>query len=656
MNDDIIEAKHRLPLPALMERCGLGAHARKSARCPFHEDKDASFSVWQGDKGWRFKCHSGCGDGDEITFLEMRESLSNKDAAKRFLEMAGVHGERTNGAHSNTAGAVKPFDWRKCADAFTDAFTDADAAKLATWRGYSVPFVQWLKGNALVGKLGENIAFPVHSEAGAVTGAHYRIKADGSWRFEPKGSRVRPLIIGDLSTARMVHVFESQWDALAVCDKLNMHTTPGFAVLITRGAENGALVSGLIRADAEVFAWVQNDSEDKRNAKTGKTPAEKWLATVAGNAGCKARSVLTPAEHKDANDWTRAGATDDDLMAAIGAARVIVERPRPLIEFRSPSQLKAFVPPAGSVLVGDCHIVRGAVFVIGGAPGVGKSRGAVALAEAGATGLEWFSLKVHRKFKTMIIQSENGEHRLKDEFSELNAEQLDPWVRVCIPPPFGLTFDREDFRAVLAAAIADFKPDVIILDPWNGVARDDKAADYLETFQLVRSVIPAGDNAPALGIVAHTRKPKADERTSGRGLLATLAGSYVLGSVPRCAFIMQPASDDTEDRQVVWTCCKNNDGELGARSAWVRSNGLFASVPDFDWDAFENAGKAERRTITDADMALVFENGAKRLTRAAARDALTAAGAGRSAAYDALKLEGRFAGRLTEAEGLLSWK
>jgi hypothetical protein len=653
MNNDIQEAKRRFPLPQLMEQCGLGAHAKKSARCPFHEDKDASFSVWQGDKGWQFKCHAGCGNGDEITFLELHENLTNSDATKRFLEMAGVRGERTNGVtHSNTAGAVKPFDWRKCAD----AFTDTDAASLATWRGYSVAFVQWLRERALVGKFGENIALPVHSEAGAVTGAHHRIKADGSWRFEPKGSRVRPLIIGDLSTARMVHVFESQWDALAVCDKLNMHTTPGFAVLVTRGAENGALVSELIRADAEVSAWVQNDPEDKRNAKTGKTPAEKWLATVAGNAGCKARSVLTPAEHKDANDWTRAGATDDDLMAAIGAARVIVERPRPLIEFRSPSQLKAFVPPAGSVLVGDCHIVRGAVFVIGGAPGVGKSRGAVALAEAGATGLEWFGLKVHRNFKTMIIQSENGEHRLKDEFSELDADVLDPWVRVCVPPPFGLTFDREDFRAVLAAAIADFKPDVIILDPWNGVARDDKAADYLETFRLVKSVIPAGDNAPALGIVAHTRKPKADERTSGRGLLATLAGSYVLASVPRCAFIMQPASDDTEDRKVVWTCCKNNDGELGARSAWVRSNGLFASVPDFDWDAFENAGKAERRTITDADMALVFENGAKRLTRAAARDALTAAGAGRSAAYDALKLEGRFAGRLTEAEGLLSWK
>ena len=74
-------------------------------------------------------------------------------------------------------------------------------------------------------------------------------------------------------------------------------------------------------------------------------------------------------------------------------------------------------------------------------------------------------------------------------------------------------------------------------------------------------------DAPALGIVAHTRKPKTDERASGRALLNLLAGSYVLGSVPRTVFVMQAASDDTTDNRIVWTCCKNNDGELGRRSA-----------------------------------------------------------------------------------------
>src|SRR5947199_9462733 len=93
MNRDISEAKQWLPLPALLQRLGLAEHAKKSARCPFHDDKHNSFSVWRNDAGlWLFKCHAGCGEGDEITFLEKNRSVSNSDATKLFLELAGVNG------------------------------------------------------------------------------------------------------------------------------------------------------------------------------------------------------------------------------------------------------------------------------------------------------------------------------------------------------------------------------------------------------------------------------------------------------------------------------------------------------------------------------------------------------------------------------------
>jgi hypothetical protein len=326
-----------------------------------------------------------------------------------------------------------------------------------------------------------------------------------------------------------------------------------------------------------------------------------------------------------------------------------------LIEFRSPLQLKNFTPPTGIVLVGDCHIVKGSVFVIGGAPGVGKSRASVSLAVAGATCSDWFSLKVHRKLRVMIIQSENGEFRLSKEFAELNCNALEDYVRICPPPPFGICFQREDFRVQLAAAIAEFKPDIVIFDPWNAAARDEKAREYLETFDDLRSVLPLGDDAPALGIVAHTRKPKMDERASGRALLNLLAGSYVLGSVPRTVFVMQAASDETTDNRVVWTCCKNNDGELGARSAWERRNGLFAPVPNFDWEAFDAPEPDKREKITDAHMRKVFENGA--LTTSEARKLLEdSTGASRSACYYALDPDGRFSKHLNYSEGKLAWK
>ena len=72
---------------------------------------------------------------------------------------------------------------------------------------------------------------------------------------------------------------------------------------------------------------------------------------------------------------------------------------------------------------------------------------------------------------------------------------------------------------------------------------------------------------------------------------------------------MQSASDDPQDDQVVWTCCKNNDGELGIRSVWARKNGLFTPIQNFDWESFDNPNP-EKRTITLNDLETVFESGA----------------------------------------------
>src|SRR5260370_13578186 len=75
-----------------MSRLGLGEHAKKIAHCPFpgHEDKHKSFSVFKGDDGfWHWKCHSRCGDGDEIMFLGKLKKLSLTDAMNLYLEEAG---------------------------------------------------------------------------------------------------------------------------------------------------------------------------------------------------------------------------------------------------------------------------------------------------------------------------------------------------------------------------------------------------------------------------------------------------------------------------------------------------------------------------------------------------------------------------------------
>src|SRR5262245_5033418 len=96
---------------------------------------------------------------------------------------------------------------------------------------------------------------------------------------------------------------------------------------------------------------------------------------------------------------TRATAWRDDLLKKIKESDDADEQDstqsnEPLIQFKSPLELKNFQPPAGVVLVGDCHITQGTVFVVAGAPSVGKSRAFVALGVAGARGAEWFGLPV----------------------------------------------------------------------------------------------------------------------------------------------------------------------------------------------------------------------------------------------------------------------
>jgi CHC2-type zinc finger protein len=106
----IQQAKQKLTLPLLMQQLGLGEHANKSAKCPFHNDRHNSFSIWQRNGVWFFKCHTGCGDGDEINFLELHKHLSRAEAIKLFLGMAGVT--------QTSCNESKSFAWPVCVDAF----------------------------------------------------------------------------------------------------------------------------------------------------------------------------------------------------------------------------------------------------------------------------------------------------------------------------------------------------------------------------------------------------------------------------------------------------------------------------------------------------------------------------------------------------------
>jgi hypothetical protein len=328
----------------------------------------------------------------------------------------------------------------------------------------------------------------------------------------------------------------------------------------------------------------------------------------------------------------------------------------PRIRVFAPSELRAYNPTHEPVLVGDNHVTRGEVFVIGGEPGVGKSRLAVSLAIAGATGNDWLGLKVRHQFRTLILQTENGHFRLKNDFDEIAQDGLDDWLRISEPPPFGLTFNDPEFQDDLASIIADFKPHVALLDPWNAVAKDDRQRDYAETFDIIRAILPKGDNKPALGIVAHTRKPQTGERRSGgTGLMHTLSGSYVLTSVPRCIWIVVRGSEDETDQSVVVFNPKNSNGQNSTRSAWVRKNGLFEPLTGFDWNQFDQP--PENRKIVGPEHIKQVLEGKGVVSRSSAVDELRKiSGMGQSACYEAFSAAGKFGNLFNVSKDGIAWK
>lgn len=350
---------------------------------------------------------------------------------------------------------------------------------------------------------------------------------------------------------------------------------------------------------------------------------------------------------------------DELAEAFVAAGRRLTadtKKPREWLKLYTPSECRAFQPPPGFVLVGDCHLVRGSFVVIGGQPGIGKSRCATALALAGATGQPWFGLPVRQRFKTLIIQAENGRYRLKSEFADIAAATLDEYVRVSDCPPYGLPFDDECFRAYLRELVEEFKPDVIVLDPWNRIALDDKVRDAREAFENIKDCLPKGDLAPCVVVIAHTRKPQKDGTKSGRALLHELSGSHALGSVPRCVFHLQAASDDQADDRVIWTCCKCNDGEAGPRTAWHRRNGLFTVCNDFDWESFDHPTRDAAAAISEADLANLFDNGNRKLAKKEAVEKLMEmTGLTKSPVYAALSLSGKFGDHLRLEDGVLIW-
>jgi Protein of unknown function (DUF3987)/CHC2 zinc finger len=242
---------------------------------------------------------------------ELAGGLKASEPVATFVKMSPSQSGKAAAANHNVT-----FDWSNNCVA---PLTPKELIRLGNERWYARQFCTWLHDNEYVGLLHGDFAFPVQDD-GNILAAHYRVKAKqvgekDDWFYFPTGIGARPLVLGDLTKAKQVHICESQWDMLALADRTDLYLNQNHAFIATRGAGNAALCNGLIPEGVSVLAWPQNDEAGKR-----------WLDDLSTKVPVQVARAIVPEQFKDVNEWTKAGASAEDIYGAI-FRNELVEKP-----------------------------------------------------------------------------------------------------------------------------------------------------------------------------------------------------------------------------------------------------------------------------------------------------------------------------------------
>lgn len=154
--DAITRAKLALPLPDMWRKLGWLGEPKKSCRRPYSpEDTRDSASVFQKSNGeWCFHDFKAGETCDEIGLLARVEGLSNGDACRRFMELAGIKGDapdmRTPAA---SARPSPPLDVKPASKPFIGSLRELsldECEAIAASRGLLTEAVQLAAADGLL--------------------------------------------------------------------------------------------------------------------------------------------------------------------------------------------------------------------------------------------------------------------------------------------------------------------------------------------------------------------------------------------------------------------------------------------------------------------------------------------------------------------------
>lgn len=507
----------------------------QKAKCPFHDDKSPSFSVNLTKGSW--KCFSGCGGGGVVEFIARRRGTTPEALIEEYRK------SKESDKESERAESAKapPLDWNAC----VAEFGILEQSEMATSRGYSLKFVEQLVERKLVGICEGRVSFPLYA-GGKVIGTHQKIPG-GKWIT--RGGVGSPWIIGS-GHFETVMIFESQWDAFAFMDKVGWFTS-GFeamaSIVITRGAQRGKEIRNLFPTTGDIVIWMQNDQANPKGDK----PAEIWLVDMLKILR-RARVARIPEKYKDLNDWTRDGATQNDLISA--AEQAPFERDPNLPKTKPPLDLDAamrFDPKNDKdCLIGNRYLCRGGSSLWVGGSGIGKSVITLQAAIMFALNEDLFGLEPKRPLKSVIISAEDNFGDISETIQGV-AEGMGittnttKWkiIKENVVVIQESVATGLEFVGVCHELVLEHKPDFIWINPllsYLGFNPSDpeKSSEFCSALTRMQE-----ETGVCTNLVHHTGKPSGDSKARESWSIEDFSyiglGSSVWTNWPRAVLVLQ---------------------------------------------------------------------------------------------------------------------
>ncbi len=562
-----------------------------SARCPAHDDRQASLSVSEGDDGRCLVfCHAGCDTRAivEAVGLSMRDLMSGDgDTTSRRPMKTGVSspGPTRNG-HASGKPAKPP-----------NVYLTREVAAQALSRRLGQPSGRWTYHDAQ----GEPVGMVLRWERADGKTIRPLARVDGGWAIEAMPAP-RPLYrLRELAAADVVFVVEGEKCADA---------TWSIGLVATTSA-GGAMVAGTTGwaplAGKQVVILPDNDDAGRQYA----ADVAGLLAKLDPPAIVKVVELPGLEPGGDLADWldTHDGAEPESLRQQIKAlADAAAPFPRAWSDAEVIARLRdaeakatrggvveapaaelvslASVEPEAVTWLWPQRIALGKLTTIAGDPGLGKSFLSLDLAARVSRGVPWPDGSGHAPLGSVVLLS--AEDDLADtirprlDAAGADVARIHSLAAVCGVDQNGeyrRGFDLSRDVARLEEVIAELGDcRLVVFDPISTYLGRTKGNDNVE----VRGVLaPLTELAGRLGVavvaVSHLRK------VEGPAMYRTM-GSMAFVAAARAAYAVGKDKDDPTGQRRLMAPVKNNLGDDETGLAYRLTAAEPGGIPHVVWE------------------------------------------------------------------------